>query len=149
MTIEKIKELSKKYFDEVVSIRRHIHQNPELSFQEFQTSKYIYDSLVQMGLQPKTIANTGVTALIEGENEGRTIALRADMDALPIQEKNSHGFSSQHNGVMHACGHDVHTSSLLGVAKVLNDLKSEIKGKKVFSIVLWCQIYLDNMSIPI
>ena len=124
---EKIRHLSEKYHQDVVSIRRYLHQNPELSFHEYETSKFIQNKLDEYGVFFKSgIANTGVVALIEGKNpQSKCIALRADIDALPIQELNNVDYCSVNNGVMHACGHDVHTASLLGVARVLNQLKAE------------------------
>ena len=127
---EKIQALSEKYHQDVVSIRRHLHQNPELSFHEYETSKFIQNKLDEYGVFFQSgIANTGVVALIEGKNpQSKCIALRADIDALPIQELNNVEYCSVNNGVMHACGHDVHTASLLGVARVLNQLKAEWEG---------------------
>jgi amidohydrolase len=131
MSLKKtIKELAKAYAPSVVLLRRHIHANPELSYKEFETAKFVSNELRNIGLKPKEgVAITGVTALIEGKNPSkRIIALRADMDALPIIEANSIPYKSKNEGVMHACGHDVHTSSLLGVARILNDLKDKFEG---------------------
>src|SRR6056297_558494 len=131
MTLEqKIKKLSNKYFSQVVDIRRHLHQNPELSFQEFKTSAYIASLLKKWGIEFVTgIAETGIVATIKGKNpERKTIALRADIDALPIEEKNNIPYKSKNKGVMHACGHDAHTASLLGVILILNELKDEFEG---------------------
>ncbi len=127
---EKIKKLAEKYFSEIVAIRRHLHENPELSFQEIETSKYIASKLSEYAIPYKTgIVETGIVALIKGKNPTKkVIALRADMDALPITETNSCVYKSKNNGVMHACGHDVHTACLLGAAKILNDLKAEFEG---------------------
>jgi len=135
---EKIKELAKASLSEVIAIRRHLHANPELSFEEINTSNYIASKLKEYGIPFKQgIVKTGIVALIEGtksapspsERAGvRSIALRADMDALPIQEKNTCDYKSKNEGVMHACGHDVHSASLLGVAKILNELKNEFEG---------------------
>ncbi|MFP4025936.1 MAG: M20 family metallopeptidase [Thiohalospira sp.] len=135
MAIEqKIKELAKKYFNQVVDIRRHLHQYPELSFKEYETSKYIISLLNDWGIQYKSgIAENGVVAIIEGKNpEKRCIALRADIDALPVEEKNQIPYKSKNKGVMHACGHDAHTASLLGVILILNELRSEIEGTVKF-----------------
>ncbi|MBM7609303.1 amidohydrolase [Lysinibacillus composti] len=106
--------------DKLVSWRRHLHQNPELSFQEYKTSQFVAETLGEIeGVSIQTnVANTGIVATISN-GEGKTVAIRADMDALPIVEKNEHGFQSKNPGVMHACGHDAHTAILLGVAKVL------------------------------
>jgi len=131
MNIEqKIKKLSKEYFSQVVDIRRHLHQNPEVSFQEFKTSAYIASLLKKWGIEFVTsIAETGIVATIKGKNpERKTIALRADIDALPIEEKNNIPYKSKNKGVMHACGHDAHTASLLGVILILNELKDEFEG---------------------
>lgn len=126
----KILELSKKYQNEVISWRRHIHTHPELSMQEYETSDYVAARLDDFGISyERGIAETGIVALIKGRNpEKKTIALRADMDALPIVEANDVDYKSKNAGVMHACGHDVHTSSLLGAAKILSELKAEFEG---------------------
>ncbi len=126
----KIKELASLYTEEVVLIRRHLHANPELSYQEQHTAQFIAKQLRSYGIEPKEgVAGTGVTALIEGKNPSRKIiALRADMDALPINELNAVEYKSKNIGVMHACGHDVHTASLLGTAKILNELKNQFEG---------------------
>lgn len=131
---EKIKSLAKKFHPEIVSCRRHIHQHPELSFHEFETQKLVEEKLKEFGItEIKRMANTGIVALLKGKNPKRkTIALRADMDALPISETNKVDYKSKHDGVMHACGHDVHTSSLLGVAKILSELKNEFEGTVKF-----------------
>lgn len=127
---DKISQLAEKYYDQVVDIRRYLHQNPELSFQEHQTSKYIASLLNAWNLRYKTgIANTGIECILEGKNPGKKIiALRADMDALPISEENNVSYKSKNNGVMHACGHDAHTASLLGTLLILNDLKDDFEG---------------------
>jgi len=130
MNIDKIKQLAEIAFNIVLADRRHLHKNPELSFKEFQTQQYVWERLDEIGISnKKKIAETGIIAMIEGKNpSAKIIALRADMDALPIQETNKTDYVSQNAGVMHACGHDVHTSSLLGVASVLQQLKSEFSG---------------------
>jgi amidohydrolase len=126
---QKIQELAANIFNEVVGYRQHIHANPELSFYEFQTSAFIKDKLNTWGIEFTEMANTGVVGLIKGAiPSNQVIALRADMDALPIQEANDKPYRSQNEGVMHACGHDVHSSSLLGTAYILNELKSEFAG---------------------
>jgi len=125
----RVQALVAAYFQEIIQQRRLIHANPELSFQEFETSAFIANELGKMGLEPKNMANTGVVALIEGRNPGKkVIALRADIDALPIEETNEVEYKSLKKGVMHACGHDVHTASLLGAARILNDLKDQFEG---------------------
>lgn len=130
MSVQKVKALAEKYYDEVLSIRRYLHQHPELSFQEFETSKYVKEKLESYGIEVKTgIAGTGLVGFIRGKNpESRYIALRADMDALPIIEANDVPYKSQNEGVMHACGHDVHTSSLLVASKILSELTDEFEG---------------------
>ncbi len=128
--LEKIKSLSVAYSNEVVEYRRHLHANPELSYQEFKTAQYVADRLKDFGLSPvEGLATTGVMVEVRGKNpEKKQIALRADMDALPIREANNVPYKSKVEGVMHACGHDVHTSSLLGTAKILNSVKHEFEG---------------------
>lgn len=127
---DKIKALADKYYEEVVNHRKHLHSYPELSFQEYNTSKYIIDFLKKNNIEyTDGYVKTGIVAHIAGKNpEKKTIALRADIDALPILEKNDVDYKSQNEGVMHACGHDVHTSSMLGVCKILNDLKNSFEG---------------------
>lgn len=126
----KIKVLAKQYSDDNVFNRRHLHSHPELSFKEFETAKFVEAKLTEYGITNfERKAETGVIAIIEGRNpQSRTIALRGDMDALPIIEANDVPYKSQNEGVMHACGHDVHTSSLLGVGRILNELKDHLEG---------------------
>lgn len=127
--IEKIKSLAAAYTAETVAHRRHIHQHPELSFQEFETQAYVQKQLANMGIESSPLANTGLVALIKGNKpESRVVALRADMDALPIWETNDVPYKSQNPGVMHACGHDVHTASLLGTAYILQGIKDSFEG---------------------
>lgn len=128
--IEDIKQLALQYKNEIIEIRRHIHRFPELSYQEINTSKFICTKLEEYGILYKTgYCKTGIIADIIGEKpESRMVALRADIDALPIEEKNTFHFKSENIGVMHACGHDVHIASLLGTAKILNQLKSNFNG---------------------
>ena len=124
-----VKALAADYAQDIVAIRRHLHAHPELSFQEFETAAYVKEQLQHLGLRPAAMANTGLVALIEGRNPGKkTVALRADMDALPITEQNEVSYKSQNQGVMHACGHDVHTSSLLGTARILHQLRDQFEG---------------------
>jgi amidohydrolase len=127
---EKIKLLSSEIKEKTVANRRHLHAHPELSFQEFETSKYVVEQLKSIGLNPTSgIAGTGISALIEGKNPTKkTVALRADMDALPIIEANDVIYRSQNQGVMHACGHDVHTSSLLATANILQQVRDQFEG---------------------
>ncbi|OFX86573.1 MAG: N-acyl-L-amino acid amidohydrolase [Bacteroidetes bacterium GWF2_33_16] len=131
---EKIKNLSEKYYSNVVKIRQHIHKHPELSFNEHHTANYVASILETLDLKFNTgIAGTGITGIIEGKNPGKKcVALRADMDALPIEEKNDISYKSVNKGVMHACGHDAHTASLLGAIMILNDLKDEFEGTVKF-----------------
>ena len=127
--LEKIKSLAAKYKDEFIGIRHHIHSNPELSFKEFETSAFIQSKLKEWGIPFEVKAGTGVVGLIEGKNpKERIVALRADMDALPITEENKVEYISKNSGVMHACGHDVHTTCLLGAAKILNETKEDWTG---------------------
>ncbi len=126
---EKIKALAKKYAPEFISVRHHLHAHPELSYQEFETSKFIQQRLLEYGIPFEIKATTGVIGLIEGKNPGKRItALRADMDALPIKEANDIPYKSKNEGIMHACGHDVHTTCLLGASRILNELKNEWEG---------------------
>jgi amidohydrolase len=127
---DKVKQLAKEYAQDIVDIRRHIHSNPELSFQEYETSKFVTAKLREFGVDEiQKVTDTGLTALIKGKNpESKTIALRADMDALPIKEANEVDYKSKTEGVMHACGHDVHTSSLLGTARILTEIRDQFEG---------------------
>src|SRR4026208_2476586 len=127
--IEKIKHLAKRHAPSFIEIRHHLHAHPELSYKEFETSKYIQQKLATIGIPFEIKATTGVIGLVKGKNpDKRAIALRADIDALPIKEENNVPYKSQNEGVMHACGHDVHTTCLLGAAQILHDLKTEWEG---------------------
>lgn len=128
--LTKIQQKSIAYGPESVRLRRHLHANPELSYQEHKTARFVAETLQSFGLTPtEGIAETGVVALIEGKNPGKkVIALRADMDALPILEQNNVPYKSGTPGVMHACGHDAHTSSLLITSRILQELKDEFEG---------------------
>src|SRR5579859_1086127 len=130
MLLDEIKKLSHRYAQDTVAIRRHLHAHPELSYQEYNTAKFVAAKLKEFGLSPlEGIAGTGIVVLVEGKNPAKKIiALRADMDALPIREANAVSYQSQNPGVMHACGHDVHTASLLGTAKILSEIGSEFEG---------------------
>jgi amidohydrolase len=130
MIQQKIQALAQQFLPEVIALRRKIHQFPELAYQEVATSELVAETLISLGfIVQKNIARTGVVGIFEGKNPSKKcIALRADMDALPIEEKNEHSFVSTHTGKMHACGHDVHTANLLGVAMVLSNLKNEFDG---------------------
>jgi amidohydrolase len=126
----KIQHAASTYLAETIEIRRHLHAHPELSFEEYNTSEFIASKLKKYQI-PFTagVVKTGIVALIEGKNPSKkVIALRADLDALPITEANTCEYKSQNTGVMHACGHDVHSASLLGAAKILNELKDEFEG---------------------
>jgi amidohydrolase len=124
-----VQEAAKNIHPRVVNIRRHLHANPELSFKEFKTAEFVTDELEAMGISCERMSNTGVVGLIRGnKGEGTTIALRADLDALPIKEKNTTEYVSKNEGVMHACGHDVHTASLLGAAQILNGMRDHFAG---------------------
>jgi len=129
MILQKIQELARAYSTDTISIRQHLHANPELSFQEYETAAYVEEVLKSYGLEPERMAETGLVALIQGINpDKKTVALRADLDALPILEQNEVNYRSQNEGVMHACGHDVHTASLLGAARILQELRHEFEG---------------------
>jgi amidohydrolase len=124
-----IQSLAKAYAAEFIAVRRHLHAHPELSYQEFETSLFVQEQLRVMGIGFEQKATTGLVALIEGKDpSSRVIALRADMDALQIQEENQVPYCSVNEGVMHACGHDVHTSILLGAAKILQETKDQWSG---------------------
>ncbi len=127
--IDRIRALADERFNESVRIRRALHRRPELAFEEHATAALITAELRSLGLEPKTgIAKTGVVAHIVGAAPGPTVALRADIDALPIQEARDFEFKSEIDGKMHACGHDVHAASLLSVAAILRSIRSELRG---------------------
>ena len=176
MSVEKnIEMLGKKYSDYMVEMRRYFHENPEPSSEEYNTSAKIKSELDKMGIPYISIAGTGVIGTITGANPGKTVALRADMDALQVNECTGLPFASKKEGLMHACGHDGHIASLLGAAKILNEIKDEIHGtvklffqpaeetaqgaKKmieegalegvdgVFGIHLWADIELGKISV--
>jgi hippurate hydrolase len=124
-----IQQLAKQYAAEFIEVRHHLHAHPELSFVEYNTSKFIQEKLASWNIPFEVKATTGVVGLICGKNpDKRIVALRADMDALPILEENEVPYKSTHAGVMHACGHDVHTTCLLGAAKILNETKDQWEG---------------------
>jgi amidohydrolase len=129
MLIDEIKQKANCLFDTVVNHRRRLHAHPELSFQEHKTSAFVKARLDELNIPWQAMATTGVVAFVKGEKPSdKLIALRADMDALPIKEANRVDYASQNDGVMHACGHDAHTASLLGVAAILQSLKSQFGG---------------------
>ncbi len=127
---DKIKQLSAELLPEIIILRREFHANPEMAFEEFKTSDIIFKKLQEWGIEVKQgVAKTGLVAMIKGNNpSGKVVALRADMDALPIFEANDVDYKSKTDGVMHACGHDVHMASLLGTAKILAELKDRFDG---------------------
>ena len=130
MLKDRIKSLAQAYKQEVIDLRRHLHSHPELSFQEFQTAAFVAEKLKAIGItEIESKATTGWSALIKGKNpEKKVVALRADMDALPIIEANEVPYKSQNPGVMHACGHDAHTASLLGAAQILHEVRDQFEG---------------------
>ncbi|MGM0396956.1 MAG: M20 family metallopeptidase [Bacillota bacterium] len=124
----KVNELVEKYKDYSISLRREFHMNPEPSMKEYNTQKRVMEELEKMGIPAEKCGGTGVVGIIKGKGEGKTIALRGDMDALEVLEGNDVEYKSKNEGVMHACGHDAHTAGLLTAAKVLNDMKDEFDG---------------------
>lgn len=159
---DKIKKLATTYAAEFVAVRRHLHRYPELSFQEHNTCAYIKQQLLGIGIRDiSPVAGTGLLATVNGKNPGQTVLLRADIDALPIQEENDVEYTSDNAGVMHACGHDVHPASLLLTAKILFELRDEFSGtvKLLFqpgeelmpggaTLVMREKVYQDLGSIP-
>ncbi|KAA9022026.1 M20 metallopeptidase family protein [Niallia endozanthoxylica] len=131
--LQQINEKLDKYYQDVVSWRRYMHQHPELSFKETKTAQYIREKLLSFGLEVKTnIGGNGLIGILKGAHPGKTIALRADFDALPIQDEKEVPYQSQVPGVMHACGHDGHTAALLGSAQVLSQFQQQLKGNVIF-----------------
>ena len=129
MIKERIRQLAKDHAAEFIGIRHHLHAHPELSYEEYDTSAFVQQKLQSWGIPFVVMAKTGVVGLLKGKNPGkRVVALRADMDALPITEENDIAYKSVKPGIMHACGHDVHTTCLLGAAKILSELKDEWEG---------------------
>ena len=129
MLVEEIKRYAGEYHHTVVEHRCYLHAHPELSFHEYQTSAFIKSRLDELGIPWQAMADTGVVAMVKGNKSSeKIIALRADMDALPILEANKAEYVSKNNGVMHACGHDAHTASLLGVARILQSIKHKYAG---------------------
>ncbi|MFZ4465001.1 MAG: M20/M25/M40 family metallo-hydrolase, partial [Bacteroidales bacterium] len=125
-----IKELAARYFNETVSVRRHLHQHPELSFQEKDTAAFISARLTSYGIKHSTdVGGHGIIAIIEGRNpEEKCLALRAELDALPIQESSSQSYCSVNEGIMHACGHDAHAAMLLTAGQILHKMKMHFDG---------------------
>ena len=129
MIKERIRQLAKDHAAEFIEIRHHLHAHPELSYEEYDTSAFVQQKLQSWGIPFVVMAKTGVVGLLKGKNpDKRVVALRADMDALPITEENDIAYKSVKPGVMHACGHDVHTTCLLGAARILHSLKDEWEG---------------------
>lgn len=129
MNNEFIKKECENTFREIVEIRRELHRFPEMGNSEFRTTEIIINCLDKWGVKYERLLETGVVATVEGAKGGKTVALRADIDALPIEEKTELPFSSQNEGIMHACGHDIHTAVLLGTAKILSENKDKFCGK--------------------
>mgnify|MGYP003310522929 FL=1 len=125
----RIKSLAKELKADIIDVRRHLHQFPCLSFEEYETAQFIHALLDSWNIEHEFLTETGIVATIKGINpEKKTMALRADIDALPIQERNECQYKSTVDGVMHACGHDAHAAMLLGAAKILNQMKDEFEG---------------------
>ncbi len=133
---EQIRQAAAGIFPEIVVLRRDIHLHPELSYEEVRTTALIADYLTALGIIPeKPLMKTGVVALLKGTHpsrKSRVVALRADIDALPLNEENQHGFCSVEGGKMHACGHDMHTAMLLGAAKILSGMRELLAGDLLF-----------------
>ena len=129
MNAERIQSLASAYAADTILLRHHLHAYPELSYQEYDTSSFVKQQLDKLGIPYQSMADTGVVGLIEGNQpSSRIVALRADLDALPIQEQNELPYRSKKDGIMHACGHDVHTSCLLGAARILQETRKEWNG---------------------
>ena len=124
-----VRDITKKYKDYIIEKRRYFHMNPEPSFNEYDTSKVVQEELTKIGIPFEIFAKTGIIATIKGKSSGKTVLLRADMDALEVCEKNNVSYKSQKEGLMHACGHDGHIAMLLGAAHVLNEIKNDISGE--------------------
>lgn len=130
---ERVKSAAKEIYPEIKAIREHMHMYPELSFCEFETSKYLKDKLKEWGISiDREWVKTGFSVVIDSGIDGPTIALRGDMDALPIVEENQAAYKSKNKGIMHACGHDVHSACLMGAVKIISQMKDQFKGKIVF-----------------
>jgi amidohydrolase len=132
-TTDRIKALSSRHFAKLVKLRREFHQYPELGYNEFKTAERVAKELKKLGLQVKTgIAKTGVVGVLSGNKKGKTVALRADMDALPITEQTNLPYKSKNKGLMHACGHDAHMACVIGAATILSELKDQLPGNVKF-----------------
>ena len=123
--IDEVKNVEEK----MIADRRYLHENPELSSQEFETQKYIMKQLDELGIPYQKVGTTSLVGHIKGGKPGKTVALRADIDALPILEQSGASYSSKKEGVMHACGHDGHTAMLLGATRMLTEVKDELPGE--------------------
>ena len=133
MYSDEVMKLSKSMSEELRALRRDFHQFPELSFKEFETARKIAIYMKELGYEVKeNVGKTGVVALLKGAKENPTVALRADMDALPVKEMTGLSYASKNDGVMHACGHDIHVTCALGAAKILASLKDELQGSVKF-----------------
>lgn len=133
MTVKLLNDLADSMMEQVITWRRYLHQNPELSYHEEKTAQFLYDALLSFGnLEVSRPTKTSVMARLFGKKPGKVVAIRADIDALPIQEENTFAFASQNPGVMHACGHDTHAAMLLGTAKILSGLREQIAGEVRF-----------------
>jgi amidohydrolase len=130
---ERIKVLSSKHFTRMVKLRREFHQYPELAYDEFKTAERVAKELKRLGIRVKTgVAKTGVVGVLNGKRKGKTLALRADMDALPITEQTNLPYKSKNKGLMHACGHDAHMACVIGAATILSELKDQLNGNVKF-----------------
>jgi amidohydrolase len=130
---DRINALSNRHSPKLVKLRREFHQHPELGYNEFQTSERVAKQLRRVGLRVKTgVARTGVVGVLSGKRKGKTVALRADMDALPITEQTNLPYKSRIDGLMHACGHDAHMACVIGAAMILSELKDELPGNVKF-----------------
>lgn len=128
-----IKRRAEELQDRLIEIRRYLHQNPETAFQEVETGKYLYDQIKSLGLEvEKNVGGTGVVGLLKGKGPGKTAAIRADMDALPVQDRKKVSYASQNDGVCHACGHDAHMAMVLGAAHLLSELRNKFDGQVKF-----------------
>src|SRR5690625_1865306 len=131
--LKQIHQLINNHYEEMVEIRRHLHQYPEVSFQEFKTAKYIADFYEKWNIPYETnVGGNGIIATLKGARPGKTVALRADFDALPIQDEKNVPYKSKVPGVMHACGHDGHTATLLILAKVMKNFQKDLSGTILF-----------------
>ncbi len=125
---KRILDIGKSHEKFIVEIRRLLHMHPEMAHREFETHKILMENLEKLDINLRTVAGTGIEAIMNGKEKGKTVAIRADMDALPINEENDVEYRSLHPGYMHACGHDAHMSMVFGSALILNEIKGKIKG---------------------